>query len=402
MITTTTKVQLLLFAIITVLGAAFVGGRYAEIDRLVIERTYPVTVDFTESGGIFAGAEVTYRGLPVGKVKSLEFTQAGVRATLDIEKNAPKVPSDVLVVVANKSAIGEQYVDLQPRRAGAPYLNDKSHVSSENTKVPLDTTRLLLDVGKLTSSIDAKSLQTLVNEVGLAFAGYGKDLSVIIDTFTSFLEAANESFPETQALIRGSSTVLETLVDKRGQFASLTDDLTKLTGTLVDEEENIRDLVEDGPGAQKLIGAVVKENTPDLTSLFQSLEEISAVGDKRYKSLETISIILPYLVDGGFSTMQESVTRPGKSNTSIGLVFVSPTEQYKEEVCATKFGDPGYRAVRPPNDLTTLPSKHYDCLNEDKVTMNPHKTLYNFNRSVTAPADGKDSWKWLLLGMTTN
>ena len=120
MITTTTKVQLLFFAIITVLGAAFVGGRYAEIDRLVVERTYPVKVDFTESGGIFAGAEVTYRGLPVGKVKSLEFTPAGVRATLDIEKNAPKVPSDVLVVVANKSAIGEQYVDLQPRRSGAP------------------------------------------------------------------------------------------------------------------------------------------------------------------------------------------------------------------------------------------------------------------------------------------
>jgi phospholipid/cholesterol/gamma-HCH transport system substrate-binding protein len=402
MITTTTKVQLLLFAIITVLGAAFVGGRYAEIDRLVIDRTYPVKVDFTESGGIFAGAEVTYRGLPVGKVKSLEFTPAGVRATLDIEKDAPKVPSDVLVVVANKSAIGEQYVDLQPRRAGAPYLNANSHVSSENTKVPLDTTRLLLDVGKLTSSVDAKSLQTLINEVGLAFAGYGKDLSTIIDTFTSFLEAANESFPETQALIRGSSTVLETLVDKRGQFASLTDDLTKLTSTLVDEDENVRDLVEDGPGAEKLIGAVLKENTADLTSLFQSLEEVSRVSDKRWKSFEIISIVLPYLVDGGFSTMQESKTRPGKTNTSIGLVFVSPLDGYHDQICATKFGDPGYRAVRPPNDLTTLPSKHYDCLNEDKVTMNPHKTLYNFNRSVTAPADGKDSWKWLLLGMTTN
>jgi phospholipid/cholesterol/gamma-HCH transport system substrate-binding protein len=402
MITTTTKVQLLLFAIITVLGAAFVGGRYAEIDRLVIDRTYPVKVDFTESGGIFAGAEVTYRGLPVGKVKSLEFTPAGVRATLDIEKNAPKVPSDLLVVVANKSAIGEQYVDLQPRRSGAPYLDASSHISSANTKVPLDTTRLLLDVGKLTSSVDVKSLQTLINEVGLAFAGYGKDLSTIIDTFTSFLEAANQNFPETQALIRGSSSVLETLVDKRGQFASLTDDLTKLTSTLVDEDENVRDLVGDGPGAEKLIGAVLKENTADLTSLFQSLEEVSAVGDKRWKSLELISIILPYLVDGGFSTMQESKTRPGKSNTSIGLVFVSPLDGYQAQICATKFGDPGYRARRLPNDLTTLPLKHYDCLNEGKVTMNPHKTLYNFNRSVAAPADGKDSWKWLLMGMTTN
>ena len=85
MITTTTKIQLVIFAIVTVLGAAFVGGRYAQIDRLVIDRTYPVNVNFKESGGIYAGAEVTYRGLPVGKVGKLEFVPSGVRARLDIE-----------------------------------------------------------------------------------------------------------------------------------------------------------------------------------------------------------------------------------------------------------------------------------------------------------------------------
>ncbi len=76
----------------------------------------PVTAQFTDSGGIFAGAQVTYRGIPVGKVGKLEFKDNGVRATLDIENSAPKISSDVLAVVANKSAIGEQFVDLQPRR----------------------------------------------------------------------------------------------------------------------------------------------------------------------------------------------------------------------------------------------------------------------------------------------
>jgi phospholipid/cholesterol/gamma-HCH transport system substrate-binding protein len=402
MITTTTKIQLLIFAIITVLGAAFVGGRYAEIDRLVIDRTYPVKVDFAESGGIFAGAEVTYRGLPIGKVKSLEFTQSGVEATLNIEKDAPKVPSDVLAVVANKSAIGEQYVDLQPRRSGGPYLDANSMITRTNTKVPLDTTRLLLDVGKLTNSVDVESLQTLVNEVGLAFAGYGQDLSVIIESFTSFLEAADQHFPQTQALIRGSSTVLETLVDKRGEFASFTEDLTKLTDTLVEEDDEIRDLVEDGPEAEKLVAAVLKENTSDLKSLFHSLSEVSAVGDKRWKSLEVLSIILPYLAEGGFTAIEPSLTRPGKWSGSIGLVFAPPSPVYQEQICATKFGDPGYRTIRPPTDLTTLPLNHYDCDNEDKVPMDADKVLYNFNRTATAPAGGKDSWKWLLLGTASN
>ena len=95
MITRLTKIQLIIFAIVTVLGGAFVGGRYANIDRLFVDRSYPVTADFKDSGGIFAGAEVTYRGIAVGKVGRLEFTDSGVRATLDIENDAPKISDDV-------------------------------------------------------------------------------------------------------------------------------------------------------------------------------------------------------------------------------------------------------------------------------------------------------------------
>jgi len=81
MISRLTKIQLVVFAIVTVLGGAFVGGRYAQIDRLVIDRTFPVTVELPDSGGIFAGAQVTYRGIPVGRVDELKFTESGVEAS---------------------------------------------------------------------------------------------------------------------------------------------------------------------------------------------------------------------------------------------------------------------------------------------------------------------------------
>ena len=100
MITRLTKIQLVIFAIVTVLGGAFVGGRYAQIDRLFIDRSFPVSAQFADSGGIFAGAQVTYRGIPVGKVGKLEFKDNGVRATLNIENSAPKISADVLAVVA--------------------------------------------------------------------------------------------------------------------------------------------------------------------------------------------------------------------------------------------------------------------------------------------------------------
>ena len=93
MITRFTKIQLLIFAIITLIGGAFVGGRYAKIDRLVVDRSYAVTAQFSDSGGIFAGAQVTYRGIPVGTVDRLELTEDGVDVVLAIDNEWDDIPA---------------------------------------------------------------------------------------------------------------------------------------------------------------------------------------------------------------------------------------------------------------------------------------------------------------------
>ncbi|HWV26970.1 MAG TPA: MlaD family protein, partial [Aeromicrobium sp.] len=198
MISKLTRVQLVVFAIVTVLGGAFVGGRYAQIDRLVIDRTYPVTVELPDSGGIFAGAQVTYRGIPVGKVAALKFTEAGVEAELDIENSSPDIPADLTAVVANKSAIGEQFMDLQPKSAGEPFLRSGSRISQDDARIPLDTATLLIDINDLVKSVDTENLSTVVEELGQAFEGTGEDLGTILDTSSQYVEAATENLPITR------------------------------------------------------------------------------------------------------------------------------------------------------------------------------------------------------------
>ena len=124
MITGRTKVQLLVFVVITLLGVSFVGARYAQLDRLVRDDTYTVVAHFAESGGIFAGGEVTYRGVKVGQVSQLELTDSGVDVHLDIDDAFDDIPADALALVGNRSAVGEQYVELQPQSDAEPYLED--------------------------------------------------------------------------------------------------------------------------------------------------------------------------------------------------------------------------------------------------------------------------------------
>ena len=101
------------------------------------------TAHFADSGGIFAGGEVTYRGVSVGKVNKLVLTDEGVDVVLDIDNGYDEIPADTLAVVGNRSAVGEQYVELQPQRDDGPYLHNGSVIDEQDTRLPIATDTLL-------------------------------------------------------------------------------------------------------------------------------------------------------------------------------------------------------------------------------------------------------------------
>ena len=197
MITSRTKKQLLVFVFITLVGVSYVGARYARLDRLFYDSSYLVHAHFPDSGGIFVGGEVTYRGVGVGEVSDMELTKTGVDVVLSIDKSQDKIPADTLALVGNKSAVGEQYVDLEPRRDGGPYLKDKSVLAPGNTQVPVSTTEILTNLDKLVNSVPQGSLRTVVSELGAGFKGTGSALGQIIDTSNQFIAAANQNFDVT-------------------------------------------------------------------------------------------------------------------------------------------------------------------------------------------------------------
>ena len=108
MIARRTKLQLLAFAVVAVLGMSYLGFKYVGLDRLVLGSGYDVGADFRDSGGIFVNAEVTYRGVAVGRVTDMQLVDDGVRVTLSIDPDADPIPADTEAMVATRSAVGEQ------------------------------------------------------------------------------------------------------------------------------------------------------------------------------------------------------------------------------------------------------------------------------------------------------
>ena len=145
---------------------SYLGFKYVGLDRVILGSGYDVAADFKDSGGIFVNAEVTYRGVAVGRVSDMKLIDDGVRVVLTMEPGADKIPADTKAVVATRSAVGEQYVLLQPDDDKGPYLKDGSVIPKNRTSIPVPVEQLLLNMDKLVGSLDQKNLRIVVDELG--------------------------------------------------------------------------------------------------------------------------------------------------------------------------------------------------------------------------------------------
>jgi phospholipid/cholesterol/gamma-HCH transport system substrate-binding protein len=307
MISRRTKVQLVIFAVITLLGVSFVGARYAQLNRLFYSTSYTVVAHFKDSGGMYAGGMVSYRGVRVGQVGKLVLTDNGVDAYLDIDKGWDgKIPSDALAVVGNRSAVGEQYVDLQPETNDGPFLHDGSQIPTADTRTPLPTQKLLGDISHTVESVNRGSLRTTVHELGTAFSGTGLDLQRIIDTGTSFIDTANRNFDVTTALIRDGNTVLRGQVASSDAIRSFAKDLRLFSGTLAGHDKDLRRVIDNGSVTATELRKFLQDNKVHLASLINNLVTTGDIVVKHLPGIRQILVVYPYVIEGGFTVVSKS------------------------------------------------------------------------------------------------
>lgn len=326
MISRSTKVKLLAFATVAVLGMAYLGFNYVGLDRALLGSGYQVAADFEDSGGIFVNAEVTYRGVAVGRVTDMQLVDDGVRVTMDIEPGADRIPAETEAVVATRSAVGEQYVVLRPTAEGEPYLADGDVIPVEQTAIPVPVEQMLLNLDQFVTSIDQENLRIVIDELGKAFAGAGDDLSRLIDNGDLLLARASESLPQTLQLITDGQTVLDTQRDSRSAIRSWAEDLRLLSDTLVAMDPDLRSILRSSPDAGAALETLIDQAGPGLGSLVRNLDVLNTeVQIPRLRATEQLLITYPDVVTGGFTVVRREADENGdvKLYSHFGLVLES-------------------------------------------------------------------------------
>ncbi|MGH3328879.1 MAG: MlaD family protein [Streptomycetales bacterium] len=339
MIARVVRFQLLAFVVLTMLGVSYVGANYVGF----FKDSYTVVAAFEESGGIFPNAEVTYRGVPVGEVGELRLSPGGVDVLLEIDEGR-QIPSDATATVANRSAIGEQYVDLEPESRGAPYLEDGDRIHEDRTDGPIQTAVMLRNLDQLVNSVGKDDLVTVVDELGTAFEGTGPNLQRLIDSGDALTRSATRALPETVRLLEDGETVLRTQNEQAGHIKSFARDLALLTGTLRNSDPDLRKVIDNGTTAGREFEDFIRTNDENLAILFGNLTTLGQISKARLPGMEQVLVTYPVVVAGGFTVT------PGDNTAHFGLVLNSdpPPCQQGYEGTDRHPGEDDARADRDP------------------------------------------------------
>jgi phospholipid/cholesterol/gamma-HCH transport system substrate-binding protein len=245
----------------------------------------------------------------------MRLTPNGIEVDLHIDSSAPKIPSDLQAAVADRSAVGEQYVDLMPSTSAGPYLTSGSVITQNRTTIPPPTQNLLANLDQLANSVPTSSLQTVVNELYAGFNGTGPDLQKLLDSVGDFTKTAQAQLPQTTQLLDTGKVVLDTQNDEAGSIESFSTSLRQVAAQLKTSDPDLRKLIANAPQAATQLTDLLSESGQQLGNVLANLLTTANILVTRNSGLETAMVAYPQLAGAAKSVA------PGDGTAHLGLAL---------------------------------------------------------------------------------
>lgn len=206
--------------------------------------TYRVYMDESVSG-LYVDAPVKYRGVEIGKVRSIKLNpnvSGQVQLTLDIESSVP-IKDDTIAVLTVQGLTGIAFVDLTGGGLNSPLLEatDDELYPVINTApsffARLDTsgTELIANMNlvghSLAKVLDAEGAQTLsqildnINEVTGAFARRQAELEQSVVNVSRILENGAEASAGLQGLLEQIDATARKFEDMATKIAAVSENI---------------------------------------------------------------------------------------------------------------------------------------------------------------------------------
>lgn len=207
--------------VVLLLGVVMVSWVLLRLVSGAVQDPFTVHADFAASGGVFTNQEVTYRGVLVGQVGSLELNEDGVEIELLIEPEwEGRIPADVAATVQSKSAVGEQFVNLTPLSSGGAVLKAGDVIARERTKLPVDFQELLTSLDSVLADVEPQVTRRVIQNLAGGLGGRSGDIATILQSLGTLSDVFADVAPEQRSLLRNAPVAADRFLETKENFAA--------------------------------------------------------------------------------------------------------------------------------------------------------------------------------------
>ena len=202
--------------------------------------TDPVSVISPRAGLVMErDAKVKYRGIQIGKVKSIEYAGNQAKLTLAVDSNQLRyIPSNAVVRIAGNTIFGAKSVEFvpPPSPASSP-LRPGAEVQASSVQLEVNTLfQTLIDV---LHKIDPVDLNATLSALGEGLRGNGDNLGATLAGLNYYLQQLNPKLPTLQQDFQKTAAVGNIYGDAAPDLVSVLDNVPTISNTIVDQQDNL-------------------------------------------------------------------------------------------------------------------------------------------------------------------
>ncbi|OBF66392.1 MCE-family protein [Mycobacterium sp. 852002-51971_SCH5477799-a] len=265
-------------AVVTLAVTQFRGG---------FTQSVPVTVVAGRAGLMMTpGAKVKLHGAQVGSVAYIQDSPEG-QATIHLALDPSRlqlIPDNVLVNIVATTAFGAKFIQLIPPESPSPQRLRAGQVLDAG-RVTVEINSVFQQLTSVLAKIDPAKLNETLGAMATALNGRGARLGQMFSDLNTFLGKVEPSLPNLSHDIEATADVSSAYADTASDLITVADRTTRVSQTLVDEQQNLDALLISTIGLADLGNDVLGSNREKLSEVTHLLVPTTDLTNEYHQAL---------------------------------------------------------------------------------------------------------------------
>ena len=292
MLTRLIRRQLILFGALTVVALLVLGIYYLQLPKLMGFGQYELKADLPASGGLYPTSNVTYRGITIGKVTSVEPTEKGAEATMSISDQF-KIPLDASANVHSVSAVGEQYLDLVSEGKSHGFFSPGQTMTKGT--VPSEIGPALDTANRGLVVLPKDKIAELLDETADAVGGLGPALQRLVDSTQAIVGDFRTNINQVDDIAQNSAPILDSQAVSSNAIERWAHNLNTLGKQAAQQDPHLKSILTQAAPTADQLNSVFNDVRESLPQTLANLEIVLDMAKRYHPGVEQVFVMLPQL-----------------------------------------------------------------------------------------------------------